>query len=233
MPWPADSISVVGPGDEVAAREHAADVGRVGRGVDLEPAAVDLEARLDRQEREVRRLRDRGDHRVGRDDELGALDRHRRPAAGRVGLAELVADELDAGEVPVLADQLDRADEELHPDALALGLAQLLLVHDQLRPRAAVGDRDVLGAIPEAGPRAVHRGVAAADDDDVAPDGQLLAEVRALHVVDAVLDPVEVGARDVEVDRVHRAGGDRDRVEVALQVVERGCRCRWSCRTRT
>ena len=47
-----------------------------------------------------------------------------------------------------------------------------------------------------------------------------LAEVRLLHEVDAVLDAVEVGARDVEGDRVHRAGGDRDPVEVALELVE-------------
>ena len=107
------------------------------------------------------------------------------------------------------------------PDALALGLAQLLLVHDQLGPRAAVGDGHVLGAVAEARARAVHGRVAAADDDDVAADRQLLAEVGLLHVVDAVLDPVEVRARDVEVDRVHRAGRDRDPVVVALELVER------------
>ena len=209
-----------GAGHEVAAGEHAADVGGVRGGVDLEAAAVDLEAGLDGQEREVRRLGDRRDHRVRRDDELRALDRHRRPATGGVGLAELVADELDAREVAVLAGQLDRADEELHPDALALGLAQLLLVHDELGPRSTVGDGHVLGAVPEARARAVHRGVAAADDDDVAPDRHLLAQVRLLHVVDAVLDAVEVRAGDVEVDRVHGAGRDRDPVIVPLELVE-------------
>ena len=150
-----------------------------------------------------------------------ALDRDRRPATGRVRLAEAVADELDAGHVAVLAEDLDRAGEELHPDALALGLAELLLVDDQLAPGPAVDDRDVLGAVAEARPRAVHRGVAAADDDDVLADVELLAEVRLLHEVDAVVDALEVGAGDVERDRVHRAGGDRDRVEVALELVER------------
>ena len=64
-------------GHEVAAREHAADVRGVGRRVHLDPAAVDLEAGLHRQERQVRRLRHGRDDGLGRDDELGALDRHR------------------------------------------------------------------------------------------------------------------------------------------------------------
>ena len=76
-------------------------------------------------------------------DELAALDRHRRAAARGVGLAEAVADELHAGDVAVLAEDLDRAGEELHPDALALGLAELLLVDDELGARPAVDDRDV------------------------------------------------------------------------------------------
>ena len=52
-------------------------------------------------------------------------------------------------DVAVLAEHLDRAGEELHPDALALGLAQLLLVDDELRAGPAVDDRDMLGAVPE------------------------------------------------------------------------------------
>ncbi len=51
-------------------------------------------------------------------------------------------------------------------------------------------------------------------------DLERLAEVGLLHEVDAVLDALEVRAGDVEGDRVHRAGGDRDRVEVALELVE-------------
>ena len=97
-------------------------------------------------------------------------DRDRRAPARGVGLAEPVADEPDAGHVAVLAEDLDRADEELHPDAFALGLAELLLVDDELRAGPPVGDRDVLGAVAQARPGAVHRGVAAADDDDVVAD---------------------------------------------------------------
>ena len=72
----------------------------------------------------------------------------------------------------------------------------------------------------QARPRAVHRGVAAADDDDVRADLERLAEVGLLHEVDAVVDALEIAARDVEGDRVHRAGRDGDGVEVALQVLE-------------
>ena len=189
-------------------------------GVDLDPAAVDLELGLDRQERQVGRLRHGRDDGLGRDDELGALDRDRRAPAGRVGLAEAVADELDAGDLALLAEDLDRAGQELHPDAFALGLAQLLLVDDELGAGPPVDDRDVLGAVAEARPRAVHRGVAAADDDDVLADLERLAEVGLLHEVDAVVDALEVRAGDVERDRVHRARRDGDRVEVALELVE-------------
>ena len=65
----------------------------------------------------------------------------RRP--GRVRLAEPVADELDADDLAVLAEDLDRARQELHPDAFALGLAQFLLVDDELGPGAPIGDRHV------------------------------------------------------------------------------------------
>ena len=208
-------------GHEVAAGEHAAHVRRVGRRVDLDPAAVDLERRLDRQEGQVGRLRHGRDHGLGRDLELGTLDRDRRAATRGVGLAKPVSDEADGGDLPVLADDLDRAGQELHPDAFALGLAQLLLVDDELGAGPPVDDRDAVGAVAEAGPGAVPRGVAAADDDDVGTDGERLAEVGLLHEVDAVVDTLEVGAGDVEGHRVHRARGDRDAIVVALELVER------------
>jgi hypothetical protein len=208
-------------GHEVAARKDAANVRRIRRRIDLHPAAVDLEAGLHRQEGQVGRLGDRGDDGLGGDDELRALDRHRRPPARRVGLAEAVADEPDAGDLAVFAEDLDRAREELHADALAFGLAELLLVDDELGAGPPVDDRDAIGSVPEARPRAVHRRVAAADDDDVLADLERLAEVRLLHEIDAVIDTVELGARDVEGDRVHRARGDGDRIEVLLERLER------------
>ena len=155
------------------------------------------------------------------DDELGPFDGDRRATTGGIRLAEAVADELDAGDLAVLAEHLDRAGEELHPDALALGLAELLLVDDELGSGPAVGDRHVLGAVPEAGPRAVHRGIATADDDDVVADLERLAEVGPLHEVDAVVDALEIRTGDIERDCVHGAGRDGDRVEVLLELLER------------
>src|SRR5438876_3111692 len=134
---------------------------------------------------------------------------------------ETVADELDGGHVAVLVDDLDRARQELHADALALGLAKLLLVDDELAPGPPVDDRDVLGTVTEAGPRAVHRGVAAADDDDILADVELLAEVRLLHEVDPVIDALEIRTWDIEGHRVHRPSRDRDGIEIALELVER------------
>ena len=120
----------------------------------------------------------------------------------------------------VVAQDLDRADQELHAHAFALGLAQLLLVDDELGAGAAVGDGHVLRAVAEAGARAVHRGVAAADDDHVLADRQRLAQVGDLHVVDAVLDAFEVAARHVQRHGVHGAGADGDGVVVLHELLE-------------
>ena len=145
---------------------------------------------------------------------------HRRTSAGRVGLAEAVADELDADDLAVLTEDFDRAGQELHPNAFALGLAQLLLVDDELGTRAPIDDRDTVRAVAQARPRAVHRGIATTDDDDVRADLKGLTEVRLLHEVDAVVDTFEVTARDIQGDRVHRPGGDGDGIEVSLQLLE-------------
>ena len=127
---------------------------------------------------------------------------------------------LTRADLAVLAEDLDRAREELHPDALALGLAELLLVDHELRAGPAVGDGHVLRAMTKARARAVHRGVAAADDHDVVADLERLPQVRLLHEVDAVIDALELGARDVEGDRVHGAGRDRDGVVLRLELLE-------------
>ena len=143
----------------------------------------------------------------------------RRPVAS--GSPRRLRMNLTARILPLLvAEDLDRADQELHAHAFALGLAQLLLVDDELGAGAAVGDGHVLGAVAEARARAVHRGVAAADDDHVLADRERLAEVGHLHVVDAVLDAVEVAAGHVQRHGVHRAGADGDGVELLHQLLE-------------
>ena len=120
----------------------------------------------------------------------------------------------------VFAQHLDGAGEELQANALALRLAQLLFVYDELRTGSAVDDRDVGRPVPQGRPRAVHGGVAAADDDDVPADLQWFAQVRLLHEVHAVLDTLELSARHIQDDGIHRACRDRDRVVVLLQLLE-------------
>ena len=89
---------------------------------------------------------------------------------------------------------------------------------------AAVDERHLLGALADRGPRAVHRGEAAADDDDalarVARVRQ--AERRGPQVLEAVEHLGRVLARDAELVRVVAADRDDDRVEaLVLEVVER------------
>ena len=192
----------------------------IGRGIHLDPATVDLERRLDRQEGQVRGLRHGRDDGLGLDHELGALDRHRGAAARCVRFAQAVADELDAHDLAVLAQYLDGARQELHPDSLALRLAELLLVDDELGAGAPVRDRHVIRAVAQAGARAIHGGIPTTDDHDVGADLERLAEVRLLHEVDAVVDPIELGARDIQGDGVHGPGGDGDRVVVLLELLE-------------
>ena len=103
---------------------------------------------------------------------------------------------------------------------------------------AAVDEGDLLGALADRGPRAVHRGEPAADDDDalagVIRVGQ--AERRGPQVLEAVEALRRVLAGDPELVGVVAADRDDDRVEALVgQVVEREVdarapRCRRSCR---
>src|SRR5690606_36576674 len=79
-------------------------------------------------------------------------------------------------------------------------------------------DLDVLAAQPAGGAAAVHRGVAAPQHDDAAPDAVDVTEGHAREPVDA---DVDVGgsflaAGDVEVAPARRVAADADRV-VALR----------------
>ena len=87
---------------DVAAGEHARVVGLEGPVVDLDGAPLGaLDALLLAGAVELGELADGGDDLVALDDELGALDGHRAAAAGGVGLAELHALHLDAGDLVV------------------------------------------------------------------------------------------------------------------------------------
>jgi hypothetical protein len=78
-------MSVVGPVTKSPHANTPRTLVAYVAGVDLDPSAVDLEARLDRQERQVGGLRHGRDDGLRRDDELGALDGDRRATARGVG----------------------------------------------------------------------------------------------------------------------------------------------------
>ena len=83
---------------------------------------------------------------------------------------------------------------------------------------AAVDERHLLGALADRRPRAVHRGEAAADDDDalagVVRVGQ--AEGGGAQVLEAVEHLVGVLAGDAQLVRVVAADRDADRVEALV-----------------
>ena len=88
-------------------------------------------------------------------------------AAGGVGLAQLHADALEAGDPFLLvAEHLDRRDEELELDALLLGVVNLLGAGRHFLARAAIDDHGRLGAEAFGGAGGVHGDVAAADRGD-------------------------------------------------------------------
>ena len=72
----------------------------------------------------------------------------------------------------------------------------------------------------ERGARAIHRGVTTTDDDNILTNAEWLAEVRIFHEVHAVDEAVQVGARNVKGDGVHRAGADGNRVVLLLQLLK-------------
>ena len=222
MPWPADSMRVVGP---VTKSPHAKTprtfVAYVPGSTRMRPRRISNDDSTGRNVLSAAWLTAGMTVWAGTTNSAPSMGTGRAPPRG-IGLTEAVADEAHAGDVALaVSDDLDRADEELHAHALALRLAELLLVDDELGTGAPVRDRHVLRAVAEAGARAVHRRVAAADDDDVPPDLDRLAEVGRLHEVDAVLDAGEVVARHVQRHGVHRAGADGDRVEPLLELLER------------
>ena len=137
----------------------------------------------------------------------------------------------------VVGDDAGRAGLEDRRDAFLDRLVDLVRRRHVLHV-AAVDERHLGRALADRRPRAVHRGEAAADDDDalarVARVRQ--AERRGAQVLEAVEDLVGVLARDAQLVRVVAADRDDDRVEaLVLEVVEREVaaearRCRRSCR---
>ena len=215
-----------GADPDVAGREHARAPGLEGDGVGLEaPVARGREALVAGAEpAQVRALADGEQDAVAGDDELGARGGLRAATAGRVGLAQLHPDELDARRGAVLVlDHARRAGLEDGGDTLLDGLVDLAGRGHVLHV-AAVDERHLAGALADRGADAVHRGEAAAHDHDPGADvarvGQ--AERGRAQVLQAVDDAVGVLVRDAQLVGVVAADGDDDAVEpLVLEVVER------------
>src|ERR1035441_6144343 len=75
--------------------------------------------------------------------------------------------------------------------------------------------RGIMLAQHLAGSRArdVHGDIAAADNDDFLPDGELVAEIDVEQELDAAMHAIEIDARDREVAAAMCANCDQDRVE--------------------
>ena len=174
---------------------------------------------------ELGALADGQQHAVARDRELRPGRRLRPAAAGRVRCAWLHPDELDARDLAglVVGDDPCRARLEDGRDAFLDRLVDLVGRRHVLHV-AAVDERDLAGALADRRPRAVHRGEAAADDDDALAGVVRVrqAERRGAQVFEAVDDPVGVLVRDPELVGVVAADRDDDRIEALhRQVVER------------
>ena len=122
----------------------------------------------------------------------------------------------------VVGDDARRRGLEDGPRALLEHLVDLVRGGHVLHV-AAIDERHLGRALADRGARAVHRGEAAADDDDaralVARIGQ--AEGGDAQVLEAVEHAVGVLAGDAQLVGVVAADGDADRVEaLVLEVVD-------------
>ena len=225
-----------GAADDVATGEdpvHAGHPVLVGRDV---PVVADLEIRCRGGQQRVRACPDGHHDHVARDLEFGPGDRRRARTPGRVGLAELHPDAADrADPARLVAEHLDRRDEEVEPDAFLFGVVGFLGSRRQFVPAAPVDDDGLLGAKPSGrpdarpSPRCRRRRRPRAGR---AAPGCLRVGVPGAHQVDpgqvlvGGVDPLEVLARDVHEDRQPRTDREEDRVEAA-RAVRAACR---SCR---
>ena len=182
-------------------------------------------------------LADREQDPVAGDRELRPGRGLRAAPAGRVGLAGRIRMNSPPVTLP-FASVMTRVGPawKIALDAFLDRLVDLVRGRHVLHV-AAVDERHLGGALADRRPRAVHRGEAAADDDDALAGVARVrqAERRGPEVLEAVEDLVGVLARHAELVRVVAADRDDDRVEaLVLEVVEpevaaEALRCRPSC----
>src|SRR6476661_2885980 len=223
-------------GDALALADRRDEVGRVDHVVARGPDVRELGAQVLVEERHaaaiavwkqvakeaaVLLLADRDQDHVAGNDELGARNRFRSAATLLVRLAELILLALEADNLAVLADHLDRGDQVHDLDALDLRLFELELFDRDLLDRAPIGHDRGFGAHSHHAADTVHRGEATTDGDAVLADPDILcAEVNVLEELEARHDTVKLLARDAEALRGLAAGRDQDGVKVVDQILE-------------
>src|SRR5690606_2305654 len=222
-----------GAANDVAHGKDARQARRVAAEVGLHGApAGDLQA-LDAPElRQVLRLESqRLDHPIGGAATARAPPHPRRLPPGDVRRAEphLLDEHAFNGLAGGEAARRGQPDEV---DALLLGVGDLALAARHVGPVAAVEALDRLRALADRGAHAVHRSVAAADDDDALAlrvqfagieFRHVVAEalaVRGGQVVDGADDAGGTRVRPAEVAALVDAGGDDHGVVLAADRVE-------------
>src|SRR5579883_3445544 len=218
----ARSLGIVAAGEEAGVAGHpglAIDQGHAIALVDLHIQTIEV------QPGGVAVLAEGGNNHISRDDVLAALDWDRAATPASIGIAQLVANDAQAADVDaILAEHLDGRDQVLEFDMLELGLVHLILVGTHLLLRAAIEHIDLLGAKANRGAAAIHRGKATAQDDHMLAHEGRLAEVGPGEHRDAMLDTLEVCARNNLVVGTGQvvgditAGGQVDRIILFEQI---------------
>ena len=204
------------PQDSVTAGEYARDPCCQGVVTRDPPAGA-------RQSLEVGGLADGDDDRIRLDGEVRPLDRLGARPPARVGLAQLHPEAFHADHrASIITDHADRAGEQMEPDPLLLGEADLLIGRRHLGARPPVHDCHLVRTQPEGGARRVHRRVSAADDGGPLANANRLAQVHASQEVERVHHAAALAPLDVEPEVLVGAAGDEGSgVALAAEAVQR------------
>ena len=194
-------------GVAVAADEDVRLRGLIGQRVRLGGALFRRRERAGIERAPVDRLADGADDGIDGDRlELAGADG--LAAALLVRLAERHALDPDAGDLAVLAEDLDRRGQEAELHALFHRLFDLFGVGGELGLTAAVEHVRLVRAEAHRAAADVHGHVAAADDGTALAEGRVMAEVHGAQEVHAAVDALELLARDAELGRLLCADGE-------------------------
>jgi len=202
----------------VAAGKDARQVGgHVFAGAD-QAVGGEVKAVQSRQGGEGGGLSDGQDDRV--DVQGGAAVRDKAGAEASLAVEDGTdPQEFDAADPSVASDDALRTLGGMEADALFLGILFFRQTGRHALPGFQAGDHDLLGTLADGVLGAVDGNPAAADDQAGLSQFDLLV---IADVVDAVMDPLQIRARQVQPHGVLQADGDEDGIKTLLaQVGER------------